>query len=80
MEIKPGRWRERGGGIAIVEERCHSALGYQWFGRDSLNWPSLWDGNGLWLRSRLHQHDIIEYLEPLKENNDELEVDRTPVE
>ena len=65
VQVKPGRWRERGGGIAIVEERSHPALWYQWFGRDSLNWPSLWAADGLWLRpGQQHDHDLVEYLGP----------------
>ena len=65
IEVKPGRWRERGGGIATVEEWSHPTLGYQWFGRDSRNWPSLWDNHGSWLRpGHQHDHDLIEYLGP----------------
>lgn len=65
IKVKPGRWRERGGGIATVEEWSCPTLGYQWFGRDSLNYPSLWDGDGWYLRPGLqHQHDLVEYLGP----------------
>ena len=64
-EVKPGRWRERGGGIATVEERLHPATQFQWFGRDSLNCASLWDNDGWWLRpGQQHQHDLVEYLGP----------------
>lgn len=65
IEVKPGRWRERGGGIAIVEERLHPTNSFQWFGRDSLHCASLWHDDGWWLRPGLqHQHDLVEYLGP----------------
>ena len=65
IQVKPGRWRERGGGIAIVKEWLHPATEFRWFGRDSLGWSSLWDNDGSWLRPGLqHKHDLIEYLGP----------------
>lgn len=68
VKIKPGRWRERGGGEANVEWFCSYDYDYPWHGRSSDGFFTNWQDNGLWLRTgSLSQHDLIEYLGPLKE-------------
>lgn len=69
VEIKIGRWRERGGGVARVVERNKQKCTYLWFGADSLGWSSLWTGEGRWLANDAqHEHDLIEYLGPLEDD------------
>ena len=67
IEVKLGRWRTRGGGVAIVDERVVDDLVYPWWGIDSVNCVSCWRDNGLWLRTGQSKHDLVAYLGPLEE-------------
>jgi hypothetical protein len=65
LEIKPGYWRERGGGIARVVERDQPKSVHPWFGVDGFGWTSVWTDEGAWLTHELpHKHDLVEYLGP----------------
>lgn len=66
--MKPGRWRERGGGVAIVLERDVDDSVYPWLGTDSVNCVSCWRDNGLWHWDGMPSiYDLVKYLGPLEE-------------
>lgn len=68
IQLMVGRWRERGGGVATVEDRCTYNSDYQWTGRGSDGLLTDWRQNGLWLRTgQPSKYDLIEYLGPLEE-------------
>ena len=68
-EITPGRWHERGGGVARVVGRDKRRRTYPWHGTDSLGWPSVWTSDGWWLpHGAQHDHDLVEYLGPLDDD------------
>jgi hypothetical protein len=64
IEVKPGRWRMRGGQIAIVEDRDGHRL-HPWIGRDSSGVRCSWGDRGEWfLLSTRSAFDLVEYLGP----------------
>lgn len=71
IQIKIGRWLERGGGEATVEYRCTYNPDYSWAGRGSDGLLTDWQENGLWLRTgQPTKYDLTEYLGPLKEGEE----------
>lgn len=65
-----GRWRERGGGVAVVRKQEPGHPYYCFSGSDSLGWPTWWREDGSWLPEGLQsQRDLMEYLGPLEEKS-----------
>ncbi len=65
IQVKPGRWLERGGGLATVQKEEPDRPHYKFFGINSLGWPSWWREDGFWLLERLQsQYDLVAYLGP----------------
>ena len=64
IEVKPGRWRTRGGGVAIVDKREDDCPGYPWFGTDSDGCAINWQESGRWLAWGPSIEDLVEYLGP----------------
>ncbi len=64
IKVKPGRWRMRSGGVAIVKERKGNCPGYPWFGIDSDGCNINWQETGLWLAWGQSMFDLVEYLGP----------------
>jgi hypothetical protein len=64
IEVKPGRWRMRGGQIAIVEDRDGHRL-HAWRGRDNSGVRCSWGDRGEWFHlSTRSAFDLVEYLGP----------------
>ena len=71
IEVKPGRWRMRGGQIAIVEDRDGHRL-HPWIGRDSSKVRCSWGDRGEWfLLSTRSAFDLVEYLGPEQQTGGE---------
>ena len=65
-EIKIGYWRERGGGLAIVDEHATADTSEPWHGIDSTGRVSAWRDDGLWLASGSQsKHDLVKFVGPL---------------
>lgn len=64
--MKPGRWRERGGGVASVETLAIDRSPYTVWGRGSDGCRSVWRANGRLLRQE-SQYDLVEFLGPLED-------------
>lgn len=66
-EIKLGYWRERGGGLAIVDEHAPNDPLYPWWGIDSVGCVACWRKDGSWMPPGLpYKHDLVKYLGPLR--------------
>lgn len=68
VEVKPGRWRTRGNGEAIVKHSMvlspgEFALRFVWIGFVG-EFAEYWDDQGLCRHYSLSLHDLIEYLGP----------------
>jgi len=64
---KLGYWRERGGGLAIVDERATDDPIYPWWGIDSVGCVSCWREDGSWKPAGLQsKHDLVKFVEPLR--------------
>ena len=68
IEVKPGRWRMRGNGEAIVKhsirrEPGELAIRFVWVGFIG-GFTEYWDEQGLCRRYSLSLHDLVEYLGP----------------
>lgn len=66
-EIKLGYWRERGGGLAIVDERATDDPAFPWWGIDSVGCVSHWRADGSYNPPGLQsKHDLVKYVGPLR--------------
>ena len=64
-EVKPGRWRQRDGNTAAVQNEEPDGQYYRFFGHNSRGWPSSWRADGFCFVERLKcQFDLVEYLGP----------------
>lgn len=68
IKVKPGRWRMRGNGEAIVKHSIRRdpgefAIRFVWVGFIG-GFTEYWDDHGLCCRYSLSLHDLVEYLGP----------------
>lgn len=71
IKVKPGRWRTRGGKIAIVEDRDGHRM-HPWRGRDSGGVRCSWGDRGEWFHvSNRSAFDLVEYLGPEEQTGGE---------
>lgn len=69
-EMKPGRYRQRNGGTATVEERT-GVTRWPWLGVDSEGLPTTWTDDGHHLAStRPDELDLVEYLGPSEQTGE----------
>lgn len=67
IKVKPGRWRTRGGQIAIVEGRSSSGHGFwEWCGRLENDRGASWATDGRFA-SEEGPSDLVEFLGPLRD-------------
>lgn len=71
VQVKPGRWRTRGGGEATVRHCIRRSPGefarrFVWIGFIG-EFAEYWDEQGLCRSYSLSLHDLVEYLGPLEE-------------
>ena len=65
IEVKPGRWRQRDGDVAAVQNEKPDCQDYRFVGYNSRGWLCSWRADGLCFVDRLQcQFDLIEYLGP----------------